>query len=86
MKTINEVPVKIAAGTHVVGVYLGAPTWLQLIEAARALTYPVRLVMPCGAELNYDSAADVPLVDMPCPCGDASHWLIKVKVVEEVGS
>lgn len=31
----------------------------------------------CGGEVSYRTADDMPLVDVPCPCGDPNHWLIK---------
>lgn len=31
----------------------------------------------CGGQAIYRTASDVPLVDIPCPCGDPNHWLIK---------
>lgn len=31
----------------------------------------------CGGRVTYRTADDVPLVDVPCPCGDPNHWLIK---------
>ncbi len=31
----------------------------------------------CGGEGIYRTADDIPLVDVPCPCGDPNHWLIK---------
>ena len=32
---------------------------------------------PCGGQVTYHTADDVPLVDVPCPCGNPNHWLIK---------
>ena len=32
---------------------------------------------PCGGHALYHTAMDVPLVDVPCQCGDPDHWLIK---------
>lgn len=31
----------------------------------------------CGGRATYRTADDIPLVDVPCPCGDPSHWLIR---------
>lgn len=32
---------------------------------------------PCGGHATYRTVNDIPLVDIPCPCGDPNHWLIK---------
>ena len=32
---------------------------------------------PCGGYAIYHAAGDVPLVDVPCQCGNPDHWLIK---------
>lgn len=32
---------------------------------------------PCGGSATYRTVDDIPLVDVPCPCGDPNHWLIK---------
>ena len=32
---------------------------------------------PCGGQATYRTIEEVPLVDVPCPCGDPNHWLIK---------
>ena len=32
---------------------------------------------PCGGHAIYHTAGDVPLVDVPCQCGNPDHWLIK---------
>ena len=31
----------------------------------------------CGGRATYLTVEEVPLVDVPCPCGDPNHWLIK---------
>lgn len=35
--------------------------------------------MPCGNVVNYRTAKDIPEVDVPCPCGDKSHWIIRYR-------
>ena len=37
----------------------------------------------CGGRAVYRTADDIPLVDVPCPCGDPNHWLIKWINLEE---
>lgn len=34
-------------------------------------------VFGCGGQATYRTAEEVPLVNVPCPCGDPNHWLIK---------
>jgi len=63
-----------------VGVLLGADTPENLPAAAMNLDFPVAHTMPCGEHFVAWSAKDVPLTDVPCPCGDPSHWLVKVQV------
>ena len=36
----------------------------------------------CGGSAVYDTVNDIPLVDVPCPCGDPRHWLIKYEDIE----
>lgn len=35
----------------------------------------------CGGSATYRTVDDIPLVDVPCPCGDPNHWLIKYQEV-----
>lgn len=35
------------------------------------------LEAPCGHRVEYRDFADVPREDVPCPCGDPNHWIIK---------
>ena len=42
---------------------------------------PVKITLPCGGHATYNARADIPLVDVPCPCGDPRHWLIKYEDV-----
>ena len=39
--------------------------------------------MPCGEKLEFKTFDDIlvqELKDVPCPCGDPTHWLIKCEV------
>ena len=31
----------------------------------------------CGGQATYRTAEEVPLINVPCPCGDPNHWLVK---------
>ena len=35
------------------------------------------LRMPCGNVSRYGNPDDFPLEDVPCPCGDPKHWLVR---------
>lgn len=35
------------------------------------------VTLPCGTIVSYETAKDIPEVDVPCPCGDKSHWIIR---------
>ena len=37
----------------------------------------IKVTLPCGEKLWYPTAESVPVKDVPCPCGDPNHWLIK---------
>ncbi len=36
-------------------------------------------VLPCGGSASYPTVNDIPRHDVPCPCGDPTHWLIKYR-------
>ena len=35
------------------------------------------ITMPCGKSQEFRTAEDIPFDDLPCPCGNPEHWLIK---------
>jgi hypothetical protein len=35
------------------------------------------MVMPCGTEIVSALNGEAPESDLPCPCGDPTHWLVK---------
>lgn len=37
----------------------------------------IYITLPCGQEATYHTRADVPAEDVPCPCGNPKHWLLK---------
>jgi len=37
----------------------------------------IRIRLPCGNMLDIKQRRDIPLQDMPCPCGNPEHWLVK---------
>ena len=36
----------------------------------------------CGGSASYKTWDDIPDHDVPCPCGDPTHWLIKYERVK----
>ena len=36
------------------------------------------ITMPCGYEQNFRELSDIPTEDLPCPCGKAGQFLIKL--------
>ena len=40
----------------------------------------IDITMPCGEKLVAASVCSVSLVDVPCPCGDPTHWLVKWQI------
>ena len=41
---------------------------------------PIEITMPCGNVLKLTAIAELPAVDVPCPCGDPTHWLMKYRI------
>ena len=35
------------------------------------------VIMPCGSKVKYNTIFDIPNEDIPCPCGNPNHWLVK---------
>ena len=35
------------------------------------------ITMPCGYSRVFREPDDIPHEDLPCPCGDSKHWLIR---------
>lgn len=59
--------------------------WAENPEALReylsgfhAPTGPiVEIVGPCGSKIEYATIADIPDINVPCPCGNERHWVVK---------
>ena len=62
--------------------------WKQCKEAVlEKMQFPYVLVMPCGFERTFVNQKDVtylPVVDLPCPCGNPNHTIIKFSDQREV--
>ncbi len=57
------------------------PLWKRVKrEAVKNIKgFPVTITMPCGksATFSRDNILNLPEVDIPCPCGDLTHWMVK---------
>lgn len=55
--------------------------WAMAKEAGiEKMVFPYIIEMPCGATQHIKEAWQVerlPIEDMPCPCGNPNHWLIR---------
>jgi len=52
-------------------------------EAADKLVFPYIIKMPCGAVQRIKEGWQVvrlPIEDIPCPCGDKTHWFVRFEV------
>lgn len=49
------------------GLDIGNPDFILLFVSLEA----------CGGHATYRTADDFPLVDVPCPCGNPNHWLVR---------
>lgn len=38
---------------------------------------PYTIMMPCGDSITYPDIDDIPMKDVPCSCGDPTHWFVK---------
>ena len=43
----------------------------------------VTLTMPCGNSITYPDVEDIPMEDIPCSCGDLTHWFVKYDDLQE---
>ena len=37
----------------------------------------ISVTSPCKTTVVWKSSAKLPTIDMPCPCGNPNHWLVK---------
>lgn len=33
--------------------------------------------MPCGKVIHFNDIDEIPMADVPCSCGDPTHWFVK---------
>lgn len=43
----------------------------------------ITINMQCGSEVAYQTFEDIPKTDVPCSCGDPTHWFVKYSVLED---
>ena len=42
-------------------------------------TIDLAISHPCGGGVTlYKTIDDVPEIDVPCPCGNPNHWIVKI--------
>ena len=54
-----------------------------MIELVRRTRFTIN--MTCGHEHEFVTESDIPYEDMPCPCGEAGHFMIKYRNVVKSG-
>jgi len=57
------------------------PGWRKILEDSlepyRSEDGRLHVEMPCGEATSY-GRGEFPFEDVPCPCGDPNHWLVKI--------
>lgn len=54
--------------------------WLEIMREQFKLPFTIGL--PCGETITCKTLEDIPLEDLPCPCGDPNHWLVRWETIE----
>ena len=49
---------------------------LRLARRAGSTTPIIRIVMPCGQVVEYQTPDDIPDTSVACPCGNPFHWIL----------
>lgn len=42
----------------------------------------IEITMPCDTRITYRTFNEIPKEDVPCPCGNPKHWIVKYEVLE----
>jgi hypothetical protein len=80
MTTILLHPDRTGTVVRYTGVLAASPAYLRVDERLANRVPPfLTIVMPCGEEYVFQTADDLPAVDLPCRCGDATHWVIEYR-------
>jgi len=43
--------------------------------------FPQTLYMSCGHKMTFHSAEKLPNQNIPCPCGNPNHWIVKYDIL-----
>ena len=70
----------------VIGIHLCTRTSKKSEEVLKGLEWPIEVawMQGCNGKGGPWSLEDFPREDVPCPCGDPTHWLIKYDYLEEI--
>jgi hypothetical protein len=52
-------------------------------DIERGYQFPQILYMSCGQRMLFVSAEKLPNQNIPCPCGNPNHWIVKYELVKE---
>lgn len=79
-KILSDDPNTCYIGLHVscrdeLGVVSSRREFLEVFQEQFKLPFTIK--MPCGEAIACEALEDIPLVDVPCPCGNPNHWLIR---------
>jgi hypothetical protein len=81
--------IKLAGGTPAIGFYIRLPDKpfgpgrLDAMRTYRVVIeeyMPITVTMPCGHQIEVGRIEDLPPYDVPCPCGNPQHWLVKHEI------
>ena len=46
----------------------------------KGYSFPQTLYMSCGYKDKVESFDQIPLFNVPCPCGNPNHWIVKYDI------
>lgn len=62
--------------------------WMMIKEATiEKMIFPHTVEMPCGHKETFESPASIwalPIKDLPCPCGNPNHYIVRFIDLREV--
>jgi len=67
--------------------YSDEELWMKCREEAiSGMVFPHRVEMPCGQVYIIAHPEVIPEEDVPCPCGDPEHWIVRYVDNRESGT
>ena len=55
----------------------------RLLTDAQLKNEPfITITLNCGHKVVYQTFEDIPSEDVPCPCGNPKHWMVKLTEIE----